>query len=223
MRVSVVIPALNEEEAIGRVVREIPGYVNEVIVVDNGSSDATPEEAEKAGAKVVYEERRGYGYACLAGVRASSKPEVVVFLDGDYSDYPGEMDKLLKAILEEDCDLVIGSRMRMREPGAMPLHAVLANRFFAFLIRLLYGAGFTDLGPFRAIRHRRLLELDLREMRYGWTVEMQVKAVKRGFRIKEVPVRYRRRIGRSKVSGSLTASVKAALRILYVILRYRFA
>ncbi len=222
MRISVVIPAFNEEEAISQVVREIPDYVDEVIVVDNGSTDATAVRAREAGARVIREERRGYGYACLAGVNAATSPDVVVFLDGDRSDYPGDMDILLKPILREDYDLVIGSRMKRREKGAMLPHAVAANYFFAILMRLLYGLRFTDLGPFRAVKYGRLLDLELREMRYGWTAEMQLKAVRRGYRVKEVDVRYRKRIGRSKVSGSPGASLKAALRIVYTIVALRF-
>lgn len=217
-----VIPALNEEDAITKVISEIPEYVYEVIVVDNGSTDSTRERALKAGARVVREDRKGYGYACLAGIKAAKNPDVIVFMDGDYSDYPQDMDILLKPIIEEGYDMVIGSRILKREKGAMLPHAVAANAFFGLLIRVLYGVKFTDLGPFRAVKYRRLLDLDMKEMRYGWTVEMQLKAVKKGYKIKEVPVRYRKRIGRSKVSGSILASLKAALRICFTILKLRF-
>jgi glycosyltransferase involved in cell wall biosynthesis len=222
MRISVVIPALNEEEAISRVIKDIPGYVGEIIVVDNGSDDRTAEEAGKAGARVIFEGNRGYGYACLAGIAAVGKPDILVFLDGDYSDYPEDMDALVEPIVKENYDLVIGSRIERREKGAMPLHAVAANIFFGFLIRLLYGVRVTDLGPFRAVKYHKLLELDMGEKRYGWTAEMQVKGIKMGYRIKEVPVRYRKRIGKSKVSGSLIASLKAGLKILHTIVKYRF-
>lgn len=223
MRIAVVIPALNEEEAISRVVEEVPGYVDEIIVVDNGSTDGTAQKAREAGARVIREERRGYGHACLAGIRAAGSPDIVVFLDGDCSDYPEDMDVLIEPIIREGYDMVIGSRMKHRERGAMLPHAAAANVFFSLLIRLLYGVRFTDLGPFRAVKYRRLLELDMREMRYGWTAEMQLKAVRKGFRVKEVPVRYRKRIGRSKVSGSPWSSLKAAFRILHIIFALRSA
>jgi glycosyltransferase involved in cell wall biosynthesis len=222
VRIAVVIPALNEEEAISRVVREVPDYVDEVIVVDNGSTDATAESAREAGARVVREERMGYGHACLAGVRAATSPDIIVFLDGDRSDYPQDMEHLLHPILRDGYDMVIGSRMKHREDGSMLPHAVAANYFFSFLMRLLYGVRFTDLGPFRAVKYRVLLDLGLREMRYGWTAEMQLRAVRKGYRVKEVDVRYRRRIGRSKVSGSPWASLRAALRIIYTIIAVRF-
>lgn len=222
MRVAVIIPALNEEEAISHVVRDVPGYVNEIIVVDNGSTDGTAQKASEAGARVVREERRGYGYACLAGIKAARSPDIVVFMDGDRSDYPEDMGDILEPILKDNYDLVIGSRMRHREKGAMMPHSVAANIFFSFLISLLYGFSFTDLGPFRAVKYRKLLDLNMREMKYGWTAEMQLKAVKKGFRIKEVPVRYRKRIGRSKVSGSPWTSLKAALKITQTILAIRF-
>jgi glycosyltransferase involved in cell wall biosynthesis len=219
VKITVVIPALNEEKAIARVIEEVPGYVKEVIVVDNGSTDGTGEKAKKAGAKVVYEGRKGYGYACLAGLNAACSPDIVVFLDGDHSDYPQDMDLLLWPILKDGYDMVIGSRMLRQEKGAMLPHAVAANIFFSFLIRLLYGVNVTDLGPFRAVRYSILRDLEMREMKYGWTVEMQLKAVKKGCRVMEVPVRYRKRIGRSKVSGSLWASLKAGVNILHTIIR----
>jgi glycosyltransferase involved in cell wall biosynthesis len=221
MRISVVIPTLNEEGAISRVIKDIPGYVKEIIVVDNCSSDNTAEEAGKAGARVISESNRGYGYACLAGIAAAGKPDILVFLDGDYSDYPEDMDMLVEPIVKDGYDLVIGSRIERMEKGAMAPHAAAANMFFGFLIRLLYGVRVTDLGPFRAIKHPKLLELEMREKRYGWTVEMQVKAIKKGYRIKEVSVRYRKRIGKSKVSGSVIASLKAAFKILLTIVKYK--
>ncbi len=221
MRIAVIIPALNEEEAISRVVEDVPDYVDEILVVDNGSTDETAVKAREAGARVIREDKKGYGYACLAGIKAAEAPDIVVFLDGDYSDYPEDMDSLLKPIIKDGYDLVIGSRMKYREKGAMLPHAVAANLFFSLLIRLLYGVRFTDLGPFRAVKYDKLLALNMREMRYGWTAEMQLKAVKKGYRVKEVPVRYRKRLGRSKVSGSPWASLKAALKIFQTIIAVR--
>jgi len=221
LRIAVIIPALNEEEAISRVVEDVPDYVDEILVVDNGSTDETAVKAREAGARVIREDKKGYGYACLAGIKAAEAPDIVVFLDGDYSDYPEDMDSLLKPIIKDGYDLVIGSRMKYREKGAMLPHAVAANLFFSLLIRLLYGVRFTDLGPFRAVKYDKLLALNMREMRYGWTAEMQLKAVKKGYRVKEVPVRYRKRLGRSKVSGSPWASLKAALKIFQTIIAVR--
>lgn len=222
MRVSVVIPALNEEASISQVIKEVPEHVNEIIVVDNGSRDNTAEVAKNAGARVVSEKRRGYGYACLTGISAADTPDIIVFLDGDYSDYPEDINLLVDPIINEDYDFVVGSRIKRREKGAIPFRSVFANILFGFLIQILYGVKFTDLGPFRAIKYDRLLELDMQHETYGWTAEMQVKAAKRGFRIKEVHVKYRRRIGESKVTGSPKASVKAAIIICWTILRLRF-
>ncbi len=217
MRISVIIPALNEEEAIGRVIKEIPDHVNEVIVVDNGSTDNTAKRSKEAGARCIFEKRKGYGYACLAGISAVENPDIVVFLDGDYSDYPEEMDLLINPIKEEGYDFVIGSRIKGLEKGAMPFYAVFANLFFGLLIKMFYGVKFTDLGPFRAIKYDKLLELDMQDKTYGWTVEMQIKAIKRKFKIKEVDVRYKKRLGKSKVTGSFTASIKAATKICWMI------
>lgn len=221
MRISVVIPALNEEEAVSRVIRDIPTYVDEIIVVDNGSTDSTAEIAKNAGARVLHEEKKGYGYACLAGIRAASRPDILVFLDGDYSFYPEDMDSLIEPVIKDGYDMVIGSRVEKRESGAMPLHAVAANLFFGVLIRLLYGVKVKDLGPFRSVKYNKMQELVMQEMRYGWTAEMLVKAIKKGYKIREVSVRYRRRIGESKVSGSPTASLKAGIKIFHTILKYR--
>lgn len=222
MKVSVIIPALNEERAISGVVKDILQYVNEVIVADNGSSDNTAEVARKAGAKVIFEKRRGYGYACLAGMSAVNSPDVVVFLDGDYSDYPEDISLLLEPIEKEGYDFTVGSRIEKREKGSMPSHAVFANLLFGFLIWTLYGMKFTDLGPFRAIKYSKLLELKMKDKTFGWTAEMQVKAAKKKLKIKEVQVRYRKRIGESKVTGSLKVSIKAGLKILWTIFRHRF-
>lgn len=172
MRVSVVIPALNEEKNIGRVVEEIPDYVDEIVVVDNGSEDSTTKEAKDAGAKAVYEPRKGYGYACLRGISALDQPEIVVFIDGDCSFYPEDIRLLLEPMQEESFDLVVGSRIERRERDSMPVRSLLANLFFGKLIGLIHGQSFTDLGPFRAISYSKLLALEMREKRYGWTAEM---------------------------------------------------
>ncbi len=219
--VCVIIPALNEQDAIGRVIDDIPeDLVQKVIVVDNGSTDATPQVAEKAGARVVHEPRRGYGAACLAGIAAEGAPDIFVFLDGDYSDYPGEMRLLVAPIAEGRADLVIGSRLAGgRGVGVIPPQALFGNKLACFLMRVLYGFRYSDLGPFRAISARGLRELDMHDTNFGWTIEMQIKAVKRGLRIMEIPVSYRSRIGCSKVSGTLWGSVRAGYKILYTIAR----
>jgi glycosyltransferase involved in cell wall biosynthesis len=213
LKVAVIIPALNEEEAIGRVVKAIPPLASRVIVVDNGSTDRTAEKAREAGARVVREERKGYGYACLRGMKEAGDADVIVFLDGDCSDFPEEMALLIEPIAQGKADLVIGSRIRgRRERGALAPQAL--------ALRLLYGLRVTDIGPFRAIRSERLFSLNMKEGTYGWTLEMMVKAARRKQRVVEVPVSYRRRIGRSKVSGSLRASLKAVARMIYTIVRY---
>ena len=220
-RIAVVIPALDEEEAIGAVIREIPPVVDEVIVVDNGSRDRTAEAARAAGARVVSEPRRGYGHACLAGIAAAEGADVVVFLDGDRSDYPAQLDLVVAPILGGRADLVIGSRTRgRREAGAHPWHAVLGTRACVGLMNLLTGSQATDLGPFRAITTRALRQLDMRDRNYGWTVEMQVKAARRGLRVAEVPVDYRPRIGRSKVSGTVRGTIGAGTKIILTIVRH---
>jgi glycosyltransferase involved in cell wall biosynthesis len=223
-RTAVVIPAHNEESSIGKVITAIPRTaVSTIIVVDNGSVDRTARAAEEAGATVVSELRKGYGYACTTGiVRAlEQSPEVIVFLDGDYSDYPEDLPAIVRPIEEEGYDLVIGSRMTgTREPGAMLPQALFGNWLASLLIRVFWGYRFTDLGPFRAIRSAALARLQMSEMTFGWTVEMQVKAAKLGLRCTEVPVRYRRRIGTSKVTGTLSGTIKASYRILFTIFKY---
>lgn len=217
-RVSVLIPALNEASSIARVIREIPGWVDDILVVDNGSEDATAAQARAAGARVLAEPRRGYGQACLSGLTQIGEADVVVFLDADYSDDPRQMHKLVDPIVESKADLVIGSRtLGRREKGALTLQARMGNHLACFLIRLLWGHNYTDLGPFRAVRRRCLQELKMADRDYGWTVEMQVKAIQRGLRVREVPVRYRRRIGRSKISGTVKGVVGAGTKILWTI------
>jgi glycosyltransferase involved in cell wall biosynthesis len=236
VKVAIIIPALDEERSIARVLDEIPragdGFrVSEVVVVDNGSRDATAEIARRAGTRVVAEPRRGYGRACLAGIAAlaplassaplaSPPPDVVVFLDADASDAPAEMPRLLARIAAGD-DLVIGSRvLGEAEPGALAPHARHGNRLACALLRVLFGARFTDLGPFRAIRYDALRSLGMRDTSYGWTVEMQLRAVRAGLRCSEVPVSYRRRLGRSKITGTVRGSVGAGAKIMWTILRH---
>jgi glycosyltransferase involved in cell wall biosynthesis len=223
VRVTAVIPALDEEATIGAVVRAIPhDLVSEVVVVDNGSRDETEARAREAGARVVREPARGYGRACRAGLLAASPlAEVVVFLDGDGSDVPEAMGRLIDPIASGTHDLVLGSRvLGEREPGSMNGAQLLAGSLAGAALRLLYGVRYTDMGPFRAIRRGALLELGMQEETYGWNLEMQVKAARRGLRILEVPVPHRRRAGgRSKVSGDLAASARAGLRLLWTLAR----
>jgi glycosyltransferase involved in cell wall biosynthesis len=224
VRVSVVIPTHNEADAIGHVLADLPtDLVSEVLVVDSNSTDGTPEIASNLGARVIPESRRGYGRACLTGLAAASNPDIVVFLDGDYSDRPAELPILLAPILDGRADITIGSRLGKQSiPGAMPWHAAFGNHLAAFLIRRLYGARITDLGPFRAARIDVLRRLDLQETTYGWAVEMILKGALQGFRIVEVPVSYYPRIGKSKISGTLKGTVGAAWFILGLTVRYYF-
>jgi glycosyltransferase involved in cell wall biosynthesis len=223
MRSSAIIPALNEEENIADVVRAVPRtIVQEVIVVDNGSTDATAERAAAAGARVVREPRRGYGRACAAGVRAlSSDCEVAVFLDGDGSDCPELMNRLLEPIAEGKYDFVIGSRIRgERERGSLNFQQVLAGRMAGILLNQLYGVRYTDMCPFRAIRREALEQLGMREQTYGWNLEMQMRAARANLRILEIPVAHRRRAGgTSKVSGSVRGTCLAAARIAVTLAR----
>jgi glycosyltransferase involved in cell wall biosynthesis len=222
--IDVIIPALNESEAIGLVLSEIPKWVRKVVVVDNGSTDNTSVIAGSAGAVVVKETRHGYGYACLAGIQQLSQgkePAIVVFLDGDYSDFPAEMGCLIAPIQAGTADMVIGSRLRGHmQRGAMLWHAYLGNRLLSALFTYLSGVKVTDIGPFRAMRWDCLKNLTLQESRYGWTLEMMLKAVHCGARLIEVPVSYRPRLGKSKVSGSPVASLKAAWVMLFTLVRY---
>jgi glycosyltransferase involved in cell wall biosynthesis len=226
--VTVVIPALNEERSLPRVLADLPA-VGRVIVVDNGSVDRTAELAAQDGAAVVYQPQRGYGAACLRGLEAIREfgeqghalPRVVVFVDADYSDHPDRLPDLVQPILEGRADFVLGSRLLgTRERGAMPPQSVYGNRFACLLMRLLFGARYTDLGPFRAIDYQRLCELEMSDRNFGWTIEMQIKAVRAGLRIEEVPVPYRRRIGTSKISGTIGGTIRAGSKILYTIARY---
>ncbi len=223
MRVSVVIPTYDEAGSIERVLEEIPAsLVTEVLVVDAGSTDGTPEIASARGAQVIAEPRRGYGRACLTGLAAANAPDVVVFLDGDYSDRPSELDRVLEPIRNGTADVVLGSRIAgALAPGAMPWHAVLGNRLAATLIRWLYGVRLTDLGPFRAARYDVLMALALREMTYGWAVELVTRGAMHGYRVVEVPVSYHPRIGVSKISGTWKGSIGAGWCILSGIVKNR--
>jgi glycosyltransferase involved in cell wall biosynthesis len=224
VRVSVVIPTHNEAQSIGRVLAELPAeIVTEVLVVDSNSTDGTPEIASKMGARVLPEPRRGYGRACLIGLAAANNPDVVVFLDGDYSDRPDELPLLLNPIIDGRADITLGSRLgKQCTHRAMAWHAALGNRLAAALIRLLYGARISDLGPFRAARADVLRRLELQENTYGWAVEIILKGTLGGFRIVEVPVSYYPRIGKSKISGTLSGTVGAAWFIFSLIVRYYF-
>jgi len=226
-RIAAVIPALNEALSIARVVEGLQGQTllasGEIIVVDNGSTDGTGEIARAAGARVVREERRGYGYACLAGVLAARDAEVIVLLDGDAADDPGDLPRVLGPLLRGEADLVVGSRVAepgSRARGSMTWQQVFGNRLAASLMRALYGIRVSDVGPFRTIRRDRLLALEMREMTYGWPSEMIVKAARMGYRYREVPVRYHRRLGVSKVGDTLAGSLKVGWRIVSTILRY---
>lgn len=225
--IRVIIPAFNEEASIGKVIADIPTLVSEIIVVNNTSSDQTEAVAKKAGATVLREENMGYGYACLKGLDylagQEKKPDIVVFLDGDYSDYPEELTKIVRPIIEENIDLVIGARdKRLREKGSMTFPQIFGNWLATTLMRLFFRARFTDLGPFRAIKYSKLLALQMEDKTYGWTVEMQLKALKKNYTYVEVPVRYKNRIGISKISGNLKAAVKAGIKILGWIFKYSF-
>ena len=227
MVIKVIIPAFNEEKAIANVIREIPKYVNEIIVVSNNSTDKTIEVAQNAGATVLTENKKGYGYACLKGMEhianQESKPEIIVFLDGDYSDYPEELSKIVRPIIEQNIDFVIGARnAKLRENGSMTPQQVFGNWLATFLMKLFFNAKFTDLGPFRAIKYDQLLLLNMEDKTYGWTVEMQLKVLKQKMTYVEIPVRYKNRIGVSKVSGTVKGTVMAGIKIISWILKYSF-
>jgi len=218
----VIIPAFNEEESLPKVIADIPKFVDEIIVVNNGSIDKTADVAMKSGATVLTEMEKGYGAACLKAIDYISDKnyDIVVFLDGDYSDHPEEMNLIVEPIIKSGLDLVIGSRMLgKRESGAMLPQAIFGNWLATFLIKLFWGYKFTDLGPFRAIKYSSLINLNMRDRNFGWTVEMQIKAAKQKLRTIEVPVRYRKRIGQSKVTGTFKETVKASFKIIYLIFK----
>jgi len=226
-KIKVIIPAYNEQDAIANVINDIPDIVDEIIVVSNNSTDNTEKNAKNAGATVLKEIKKGYGFACLKGLdyiaKLKDKPAIIVFIDGDYSDYPEQLTEIIAPIINNDIDFVIGSRVkRLREEGSMTPQQVFGNWLATFLMKLFFGAKFTDLGPFRAIKYDKLLALNMEDKTYGWTVEMQLKALKKELLYIEVPVKYRNRIGISKVSGTLKGSILAGVKILGWIFKYSF-
>ena len=223
--IKVIIPAYNEQDSIALVVNDIPNIVDEVIVVSNNSTDNTEANAKNAGATVLQETKKGYGFACLKGMEhianQTKKPDIIVFLDGDYSDYPEQLTEIVHPILKNNIDFVIGSRVeRLREKGAMTPQQVFGNWLATFLMKVFFGAKFTDLGPFRAIKYDKLLGLNMQDKTYGWTVEMQLKALKKKYSYIEIPVKYRNRIGVSKVSGTVKGTILAGIKILTWIFKY---
>lgn len=223
--IDVIIPAYNEEKSIPKVIAEIPKFVRHIVVANNNSTDQTQQAAEAAGAKVVLELQKGYGKACLTAMdwikKQEIQPDIVVFLDGDYSDYPEEMKDLVQPILGRKADMVIGSRaLGQRESGSMTFPQVFGNWLATTMMKYIQGAKFSDLGPFRAIVWKRLLDLNMLDQNFGWTIEMQIKAHKAGLRYTEVPVNYRKRIGVSKVSGTVKGVIGAGYKIIFTIFKY---
>lgn len=223
--IKVIIPAYNEQDSIALVVNDIPNIVDEVIVISNNSTDNTEANAKNAGATVLQETRKGYGFACLKGMeyiaKQTKKPDIIVFLDGDYSDYPEQLTEIVHPIVKNNIDFVIGSRVeRLREKGAMTPQQVFGNWLATFLMKVFFGAKFTDLGPFRAIKYDKLLGLNMQDKTYGWTVEMQLKVLKKKYSYIEIPVKYRNRIGVSKVSGTVKGTILAGIKILTWIFKY---
>ncbi len=223
----VIIPAFNEENSIAHVVNDIPNAVDEIIVVSNNSTDNTEIKAKKAGATVLIEPKKGYGHACLKGLQyvasKTEKPDIIVFLDGDYSDYPEELTKIVAPIVDDGFDFVIGARTKqLRAPGSMTLPQIFGNWLATTLMALFFKSKFTDLGPFRAIKYEKLLGLNMEDKTYGWTVEMQLKALKQNLAYTEIPVNYRNRIGISKVSGTVKGALFAGIKILGWIFKYSF-
>ena len=223
--IDVIIPAYNEEKSIPKVIAEIPKFVRHIVVANNNSTDQTQRAAEEAGAKVVFEPQKGYGKACLTAMdwlkKQEIQPDIVVFLDGDYSDFPEEMKDLVQPILDGKADMVIGSRaLGQRESGSMTLPQVFGNWLATTMMKNMQGAKFSDLGPFRAMVWRKLLDLNMVDQNFGWTIEMQIKAHKAGLRYTEVPVNYRKRIGVSKVSGTVKGVIGAGYKIIFTIFKY---
>ena len=223
--IKVIIPAYNEADSIAKVIGEIPSIVSEIIVVNNNSTDTTEANAKNAGATVLTEKNKGYGNACLKGLayiaNQQVKPDIIVFLDGDYSDYPEELTKLVAPIIENNIDFVIGARIKnLREAGSMTTPQIFGNWLATHLMKLFFGATFTDLGPFRAIKYDKLVMLNMIDKTYGWTVEMQLKALKNKLTYTEIPVKYKNRIGVSKVSGTVKGSIFAGVKILSWIFKY---
>jgi glycosyltransferase involved in cell wall biosynthesis len=225
--IKVIIPAYNEQDSIAKVIAKIPKIVNEIIVVNNNSTDHTLNNAKNAGATVITENNRGYGFACLKGLdyiaNLEIKPDIIVFLDGDYSDYPEELTKVVAPILNDNLDFVVGARVKeLREAGAMTPQQIFGNWLATFLMKQIFNSKFTDLGPFRAIKYKKLLQLDMQDQTYGWTVEMQLKALKQKLSYTEVSLRYKNRIGVSKVSGTVKGTIFAGIKILNWIFKYSF-
>jgi glycosyltransferase involved in cell wall biosynthesis len=225
--IKVIIPAFNEQDSIGLVIKAIPEIANEIIVVSNNSTDQTEQVALDAGATVLKEVRKGYGYACLKGMayiaNQNETPDIIVFLDGDYSDYPEELTKIVQPIIDDGVDFVVGARVKaLRENGSMTLPQIFGNWLATTLMGLFFKSTFTDLGPFRAIKYQKLLDLQMEDKTYGWTVEMQLKALKQKLTYREIPVRYRNRIGESKVSGTVKGAIFAGVKILGWIFKYSF-
>ena len=225
--IKVIIPAYNEEKSIGKVIQEIPKVVAEIIVVNNNSTDLTPKVAAENGATVLTENRKGYGFACLKGMeyiaQQAIQPEIIVFLDGDYSDFPEELSKIVAPILDGSVDFVIGARVpALRELGSMTPQQIFGNKLATVLMHLFFGSKFTDLGPFRAIKYQTLLALEMEDKTYGWTVEMQLKISKKKVAYIEIPVHYKNRIGVSKVSGTVKGTVMAGIKIIGWIFKYAF-
>jgi len=226
MLIDVIIPAWNEEQSIAKVIADLPAQVREVVVVDNNSTDQTSKVAAEAGARVLLERKQGYGAACLTGIAhlnaKALPPDIIVFIDGDYSDYPEQLPELVAPIIHEGMDMVIGSRaIGQREKGAMMPQQIFGNWLATSMMRILYGVKFTDLGPFRAITTKALNAIEMKDQTYGWTVEMQVKAAKKGLKFTEVPMNYKKRIGVSKVSGTVKGTILAGYKIITTILKYR--
>jgi glycosyltransferase involved in cell wall biosynthesis len=226
-KIKVIIPAYNEEKAIANVIKEIPNIVSEIIVISNNSTDNTIKVATEAGATVLSENKKGYGYACLKGMEYISnqeiKPDIIVFLDGDYSDYPEDLSQLIAPIVKDNIDFVVGSRVaRLREKHSMTPQQVFGNWLATTLMKTFFNATFTDLGPFRAIKYEKLVALQMEDKTYGWTVEMQLKVLKQKMSYVEIPVRYKNRIGVSKVSGTIKGSIMAGVKIIGWIFKYTF-
>ena len=225
--IKLIIPAFNEENSIANVINDVPKIVDEIIVIDNNSADETAKNAKNAGATVLKEVKKGYGFACLKGLNyianQTIKPTIVVFLDGDYSDYPTQLTSIVQPIIEENIDFVIGARVKeLREPGSMKPQQIFGNWLATNLMKVFFGAKFTDLGPFRAIKYEKLVALKMTDTTYGWTVEMQLKVLKKKMSYLEIPVKYRNRIGTSKVSGTVKGSIFAGVKILSWIFKYSF-
>jgi len=225
--IKVIIPAFNEQNSIVKVIKDLPKMVEEIIVVNNNSTDETAKNAKNAGATVLHETKKGYGFACLKGINyienQNNKPSIVVFLDGDYSDFPEQLSEIIQPIIQENIDFVVGARLKnLREQGSMTPQQIFSNWLATSLMKFFFNSKFTDLGPFRAIKYEKLLALNMSDKTYGWTVEMQLKVLKRKMSYTEIPIKYRNRIGVSKVSGTVKGSIFAGAKILGLVFKYSF-